>query len=113
MRRYCPEVECPDGHAASCVSALPWTPQGCWPFKDSHWGELVHYIFTYINIGLCLVIMVATLVVRGAFNAEYSFIHRLMASVAILRFARTGTLRTPQLISSVLIDLLRSLVMEE
>ena len=53
----------------------------------------MHYIFTYINIGLCLVIMVATLVVRGAFNAEYSFIHRLMASVAILRFARTGTLR--------------------
>lgn len=35
-----------------------------------------------------MVIMVASLVWRGAFNAEYTFIHRLITSITVLRFLR-------------------------
>lgn len=85
--QLCPEQQdC--GPAASCQSEVPWTPQGCWPFKD-HWiGTVIHHVFAGINIGLCLVIMVTTLVWRGAFNAEYTFIHRLIFSLAVLRLLR-------------------------
>eukprot|EP01043_Picozoa_sp_COSAG02_P032225 COSAG02_NODE_2145_length_9672_cov_1198.924266_8_plen_522_part_00 len=84
--QLCPEQDC--APAASCQSDVPWTPQGCWPFKD-HWiGEVIHRVFHFINIGLCLVIMVTTLVWRGAFNAEYTFIHRLITSLVVLRLLR-------------------------
>lgn len=84
--QLCPEQDC--APASSCQSDVPWTPQGCWPFKD-HWvGDLIHRVFEYINIGLCLVIMVTTLVWRGAFNAEYTLIHRLIVSLTVLRLLR-------------------------
>lgn len=84
--QLCPEQDC--APAASCQSDVPWTPQGCWPFKG-HWiGTVIHQVFQYVNIGLCLIIMVTTLVCRGAFNAEYTFTHRLIITVVVLRLLR-------------------------
>ena len=84
--RLCPEQNC--SPASSCQSDVPWTPQGCWPFKD-HWiGDVIHHVFNSVNIGLCLVIMVTSLVFRGALNAEYTLIHRLIVSLVALRLLR-------------------------
>jgi hypothetical protein len=85
----CPESNCTP--AAACVAEKPWTPQGCWPWKDQLLGRLIHLIFTYVNIGLCLVVMVSSLVFRGAFMAEYTLIHRLIGSLCLLRLLRICT----------------------
>ena len=85
------------GSAAQMVAAVPWTPQGCWyrsraagDWAGDLWGDLTHYIFKYVNIGLCLVIMIVTLVYRGAFHGEYVLIHRTIAVFIAVRLARVA-----------------------
>ena len=86
---YCPEeLNCT--HAEQCQWETPWTPQGCWPFKDAFIGKAINFVFKNVNIGFCLVVLIGTLVWRGAFNAEYALIHRLVGSLFILRLLRVA-----------------------
>ena len=80
--------------AGPLVGALPWSSQGCWYADATDFGNaagtVAHYIFKYVNIGLCLGLMIITLVYRGAFNGEYVLIHRTIAAFAAIRIARTA-----------------------
>ena len=32
-------------HFALIAQDVPWTPQGCWPFKESYLGDVIHHVF--------------------------------------------------------------------